>query len=256
MPEAGFRFLRYEVRGKVAVITYDHQEVRNAWDVAMYREIEQAVARANEDAAVGAIVFTHAGPVYCAGTNLKAKAAAPRLDAAGRPETIGSVSMAQDTGWIHLLARSKPSIAAVQGAAIGLGVTQLLPMDVRMGSTASTYSFPFLSLGFMPELGSTALLARLVGNGRARDLILSAATIDADEALRIGLLTRVSPPETLLDDAVALGERIAGFGALQVRLTRDLLAANAAEADANAFLARERDAFAALRQTLKAERAR
>lgn len=247
-----FTTLRYEVRGHVALITYDRQEVRNAWDVPMYREVTRAVEQANADESVGAIVFTHAGPIYCAGTNMKAVPEAP--DESGRRPNIGTVSMAPDTGWIHLLERSKPSIAAVHGAAIGLGVTQLLPMDIRMGSTASTYAFPFLSLGLMPELGSTALLARLVGEGRARDLCLSAARIDAAEALRIGLVTRTAAPETLLDQALALGECIAGFPRLQVRLTRELLSANAMEADTNRVVAREAEAFVTMRRAMKAGR--
>jgi len=241
--------IRYEVRGKVAVITYDRQAVRNAWDVPMYREVTRAVEQANADEAVGAIVFTHAGAVFCSGTNMKAAPEPP--DENGRRPTIGTVSMAPDVGWIHLLQRSKPSIAAVRGAAIGLGVTQLLPMDIRMGSTESTYAFPFLSLGLMPELGATALLARLVGHGRARDLCLSAARIDAAEAERIGLITRVHPPEALLDAALALGERIASFPPLQVRLTRQMLAANAMESDINQVLSRETEAFVQMRRAAR-----
>ncbi|MDO8277090.1 MAG: enoyl-CoA hydratase/isomerase family protein [Burkholderiaceae bacterium] len=248
-----FRMIRYELRGKVAVITYDRQDVRNAWDIPMYREVTAAVERANADTSVGAIVFTHEGPVFCAGTNMKAAPEPP--DDTGRRPNIGTVSMAPDVGWIHLLARSKPSIAAVHGAAIGLGVTQLLPMDIRMGSSASTYSLPFLALGFMPELGATALLARLVGHGRARDLCLSAAKLDAAEAERIGLITRVHAPEVLLDEALALGERIAGFPQLQVRLTRQMLQDNAMEADINQVLTRESDAFVQMRRALKAQAA-
>lgn len=241
-----FDMIRYEVRGKVAVITYDRQDVRNAWDVAMYKEITTAIERANADESVGAIVFTHVGPVYCSGTNLKAVQKRP---------SIGMVSMAPDVGWIHLLQRSKPSIAAVHGAAIGLGVTQLLPMDIRMGATTSTYAFPFLSLGLMPELGATSLLARLVGHGRARDLCLSAAKLDAAQAERIGLITRAHPAETLLDEAIALGERIAGFPALQVGLTRQMLTDNAMEGDLNQVLTRETAAFTQMRLAIKTQRA-
>jgi 2-(1,2-epoxy-1,2-dihydrophenyl)acetyl-CoA isomerase len=125
-------------------------------------------------------------------------------------------------------------------------------MDIRIGAASSAYKFPFLQIGFMPELGCTALLPRLVGYGRAVDICLSAATVEAEEALRIGLITRVVPDETLLDEAVALGNRIAGFPRLQVGLTRELLSTNQTELDPNVFLKRETDAFITM---IKAARA-
>jgi len=151
--------------------------------------------------------------------------------------------MMQDSGWIHLLARSKPMIGAVHGAAIGLGVTQLLPMDIRIGGESSTWSFPFLSLGFMPELGCTALLPRLVGHGRALDICLTSQKLGAAEAKEIGLISRVVPDDQVLDEAVAVGETLASVPKLQMRLTRGLFAANALEPDTNAYLQRETDAF-------------
>src|SRR3546814_5389698 len=99
----------------------------------------------------------------------------------------------QDKGGIHLLVRSKPMVGAVHGAAIGLGVTQLLPMDIRIGGEGSTWSFPFLSLGYMPELGCTALLPRLVGFGRAPDICLTSQKLSAPEAKGSGLTSRGVP---------------------------------------------------------------
>src|SRR3546814_11648973 len=93
------------------------------------------------------------------------------LDTGGKLN-IAQICMMQDKGWIHLLVRSKPMVGAVHGAAIGLGVTQLLPMDIRIGGEGSTWSFPFLSLGSMPELGCPALLPRLVALGHALHLCL------------------------------------------------------------------------------------
>lgn len=249
-----YQSLRYEVRGSVAIITYDRQERRNAWDLAMYREAFAALEAANADPAVGAVVFTHAGPIYCAGTDFKA-APEPKDPVTGIRPNVGTESMAVDDSWLHLLTRSKPTIAAIGGQAIGLGVTQILPMDIRIGGASSTYRFPFLSLGLMPELGCTALLPRLVGYGRAVDLCLSAASVTAQEAERIGLITRVIPDETLLDEAVALGERIAGFPALQVGLTRDLLRTNLLESDVNLVLRRETDAFITMFKTARAKKA-
>lgn len=237
-----YETIRYERTGRVAVIVYDRQERRNAWNVPMYREIVQAVETANADDGVGAIVVTHDGPVYCAGTDFKAAPEPPDPET-GRSPNIAMTSMAQDKSWLHLLARSKPTIGAIRGAALGLGVTQILPFDIRVGGEGSTYAFPFLRLSVMPELGCTALLPRLVGYGRAVHICLTAATLDAREAERIGLITGVYPDDEVLAQAIAVGEQIAAYPALQTRLTRDMLRENAGEYDYNVLLKRETDAF-------------
>jgi enoyl-CoA hydratase/carnithine racemase len=249
-----FDTIRYEQRGKVALITYDRQARRNAWNVPMYREIVQAVERANAAADVGVIVITNDGPVFCSGSDFKA-APEPVDPATGRSPTIATLSMAQDDSWLHLMARSKPVIAAVHGAAIGAGVTQILAADIRVGGESSSYAFPFLALATLPEIGSTALLSRLVGFGRALDICLSAAKLDAAEALRIGLITRVFADDKLVDEAVALAERIAGFPALQVKLCKELIYANALEGDPNVYLLRETRAFIGLWKAQKAQAA-
>jgi enoyl-CoA hydratase/carnithine racemase len=213
--------------------------------LGLYRDAVAAVEAANADDSVGAIVITAEGPVFCAGIDSKAPPE-PKDPVTGVRPSVAVVGMAQDTSWIHLLRRSKPSIAAINGAAVGLGVTHTLAADIRMGAASSTYTFSFLALSTMPEFGSTALLPRLVGFGRAMDLLLTAATLDAAEALRIGLITRISPDSQLLADAVALGERLAGQPALQTRLTRTMLHDNQGEPDFNKVLEREREAFVAL----------
>jgi enoyl-CoA hydratase/carnithine racemase len=237
-----YHTLHYEERGRVAVITYDRQERRNAWNVPMYREVVAAIGHANANDAIGAIVLTNAGPVFCSGTDFKADQE-PRDPVTGHRPNIATLSMAQDTSWLHLLARSKPTVGAIAGAAIGLGATQILPLDIRIAAESSSYSFPFLSLGTLPELGATALLARLVGYGRAVDICLSSAKLSAAEAREIGLVTRVVPDDALLDAALELGEKLAAVPALQMQLTRGLLLANAGEHDTNIILARETEAF-------------
>lgn len=248
----GYENIRYDVHGSVAVITYDKQERRNAWSPALYRETEHAIGSANADDAIGAIVLTHDGPIFCAGTDFKA---GPEVDPdTGKKLNIAQICMMQDTGWIHLLARSKPMIGAVHGAAMGLGVTQLLPMDIRIGGEGSTWSFPFLALGYMPELGCTALLPRLVGYGRALDICLTSQKLTALEAKDIGLISRVVPDEHVLAEAIAVGDKLAAVPKLQMRLTRELFAANALEQDTNAYLARETDAFIEMLRAAKRAR--
>jgi 2-(1,2-epoxy-1,2-dihydrophenyl)acetyl-CoA isomerase len=247
-----FDCIRYETRGGTAIITYDRPERRNAWSVPMYREVVRAIEQANADNAVGAIVITHEGPVFCAGTDFKAPPEPPD-PTTGRSPNIAMVSMRQDASWLHLLSRSKPTIGAIRGAAIGLGVTQILPFDIRVGGGGSTYSFPFLRLGYMPELGCTALLPRLVGYGRAVQICLTSAMLEAGEAERIGLIGEVVPDGEVLSRAIEIAEQIAAYPRLQVGLTRDLLRDNAGDFDFNRLLQRETDAFVRMFKSRKQE---
>ncbi|MDB5470175.1 MAG: enoyl-CoA hydratase/carnithine racemase [Caulobacter sp.] len=249
-----FQTIRYEQRGKVALITYDRQERRNAWNVPMYREIVAAIGAANAEDSVGAIVITNDGPVFCSGVDFKAPPEEKDRVTGLRPN-VATLSMAPDDSWIHLIQQSKPVICAINGAAIGAGITQILAADIRVGSKSSTYAFPFTSLGLMPEIGATALLPQLIGLGRAMDLCLTAGKVDADEALRIGLITRVFDDATLVDDAVALAEKLAGFPAFTLKKTKELIYANVVEGEANAYLARETEAFVELYRVNKAARA-
>ena len=237
--------VRYEERGAVALITYNRPETRNAWNVRMIREAMAAVERGNGSDAVGAIVITASGPVFCSGVDFKAKPEPKDPETGIRPR-VSTIGMAHDKSWLHLLARSKPSIVAVNGRAIGLGVTHALAADIRIGAASSSYAFAFLERGTMPEFGCTALLPRLVGYGRAVDICLTAQNLTAHEALEVGLITRIAADDELLEQALALGERLAGFPAMAMGLTRRMLQANATETDLNAMLKTERDAFVSL----------
>src|SRR3546814_3018283 len=107
-----YEHIRYEKRGAVAVITYDKQERRNAWSPPLYRETERAIESANEDEEVGAIVLTHEGPIFCAGTDFKA---GPEVDPdTGGKLNIAQICMMQDKGWIHLLVRSEEHTSELQ----------------------------------------------------------------------------------------------------------------------------------------------
>lgn len=247
-----YQYIRYETRGPVAILTYDRQERRNAWSPELYREAEHAIERANADDAVGAIVLTHEGAIFCAGTDFKGE---PEIDPeTGRKLNIAQICMMQDKSWIHLLERSKPVVAAIHGTAMGLGITQLLPVDIRIGGESSIWSFPFIALGYMPELGCTALLPRLVGYGRALDLVLTSQKLTAQEAKEIGLITRVVPDGQVLDEALAVAEQLAAAPRLQMQLTRKLFRENALQADVNAYLQNETDAFIEMLRAAKKAR--
>ncbi len=245
--------IRYEVAERVAVITYDRPERRNAWNVACVRETIAAILAANDDPQVGAIVLTGAGGVYCAGADLKEEA---EYDPeTGRRLNPAVFAMGEgDHNWIALLARSKPVIAAINGPAIGLGASHALAADIRVMARSAHFSFPFLKLGAMPECGSTALLPRLIGAGRATDVLLRSQDISSAQALEWGLVTQVFDDDAHRHGAIALARELAQLAPLQVKLTKQMLAANADEGNAAAIMRNESRAFVQLFKALKREK--
>lgn len=243
-----YEAILYEERGPTALITYNRPDKRNAWNVALTREVMDAVRRANACEQVRVIVLTGAGPMFSAGVDIKASPE-PK-DEKGRSPTPGTLTMGQgEQNWLALLRGSKPTIAAVNGPAMGLGATHALSADIRVAAKSASFAFPFTRLGAMPECGSTALLGQLIGFGRAMDLCLRAKDITADEALRIGLVTQVFPDESFLAEALALAERLASFPALQLQLTKRMLWDNVAESDPDAIMRRESSAFVEMLRT-------
>jgi 2-(1,2-epoxy-1,2-dihydrophenyl)acetyl-CoA isomerase len=238
-----FELIRYDEQGAVAIITFNRPDKLNAWSPALYRELCAAIAQANQSDAVGAIVLTGAGRGYCSGVDMSQ----PRP--AGEP-SVGNLAMRPDESWPQLLWRSKPSVVAVNGVAIGLGATHILAADLRLAAESATFAFPFLKYNLLPELGSTHLLPRLVGYGAALDLCLTGRRLDAPEALHLGLITRLLPDADLLPEAIQLAATLAALPTDRVRATRDLFAANASETDFNAVLKRESVAFLKLRARL------
>jgi len=245
--------LHYEERGNVAVITYDRPDCRNAMNNQTYRELVAAVEKANASEAVGAIVLGHKGPVFCAGIDLKAQPEEKDPVTGIRP-TVATMGMANDTSWVHLMKRSKPTVAALNGAAIGLGATHILPIDIRIGSRAASFSFPFLARGSMPEFGFSQLLPQIVGFGAAIEMCLTNAKLDAEASLARGLLTRLTDAEDALPEAIALASELGKHSLLQVSLTRQLIYDNAGESDWNTIMTREREAFIQLFRAQRAAR--
>jgi enoyl-CoA hydratase/carnithine racemase len=138
---------------------------------------------------------------------------------------------------------TKPTIAAINGAAVGIGITQVLPFDIRIASAEARIGFFFVRMGLVPELGSSSFLPRLVGAGRALEWCLTGRMITAAEARDGGLVTEVLNPDALLDRALALGEELAERPLDAVQLIRSLLRDNAHEPDFREVTRREGDAL-------------
>ena len=226
--------------GVVSIITLDRPEKLNAWTPRMAEEQVQAIQAANDDPTIGAIVMTGAGRGFCAGADMDATFKT-RIDGGdpGRDTAGGVGGMPNGLDWVALLRASKPFVCAINGAAVGIGVTMCLPADQIVASTAAKFGMGFIKMGLVPELASTRLLAARVGFGRASDLFLSGRLITGTEAHAIGLADRLAEPAELLATALATANSYAANPDLQLRMTKQLLTENVVDTDLRAIQRRE-----------------
>jgi enoyl-CoA hydratase/carnithine racemase len=155
----------------------------------------------------------------------------------------------QANDWVTLCRQSKPLIAAINGASIGVGLTLVLPFDQIIAAKGAKLSARFVKMGLVPELASSHFLAARCGFGAASWLALSGATVLAEEAKELGLVDRLTEPEALLPTAMAMAEELAGNPPTQLRLIKDLLTRNADEGDLGAVQQRELEAMNVAYQT-------
>ena len=206
----------------ILTITLDRPERMNAFTVRMADELEQSFRELDADDSVRAVIVTGAGRAFCAGMDLAVEGNVFGLNERLRPtmrdmtERLDDPEIARgvrDTGGRVALAIHdcrKPVIAAVNGAAVGIGATMTLAMDVRLASSAARFGFVFGRLGITPEACSSWFLPRIVGMQQALEWVYSADIFDAEEALRGGLVRSVHSPETLLEEAHRLARRFTG----------------------------------------------
>lgn len=225
-----------ETIGRVGVIRLNRPEKLNAWTDQMASEMAEQIQSWNEDDAIGAILLTGEGRAFCAGADLQGfnqrLADDPEAQNRDRGMRVG-------TNWTRLIRESKPVIAAIHGYAVGVGLTLALPCDVRYAADDTKLSIRFVKVGLVPELGSTRLLAQLVGLGHATDICLSGRMVPADEAYRIGLVSAVVPKEDLFATALAKAEEYASNPTAVVRKIKTLLNDNVTEPDLNRVMERE-----------------
>jgi enoyl-CoA hydratase/carnithine racemase len=231
-----YKTLDYRTEDRVLTLTLDRPVQLNAFTVEMANELVHAFERASEDDEVGAVVVTGRGRAFCAGMDLSAEGNVFGLDESLSPtladlhERLDDPAIVQgvrDTGGrvtLAIFACKKPVIAAINGAAVGIGATMTLAMDVRLCSDKARIGFVFGKLGIVPEACSSWFLPRIVGISQALEWTYAADIFDAAEALRGGLVKAVLPPEQLLPEAYRLAHRIVDQRSpVAVALTRQLL---------------------------------
>lgn len=224
-----------ERRGRVGLITLNRPEKLNAWSGEMARVMRESVEECNADDGIGALVITGAGRGFCSGADLRPDRAAGQ---SATPRRRG-----EDEALPFFLQRSKPLIAAINGPAVGVGLTLTLCCDVRIASEQARLSARFVRIGLTPELGSTYFLPQIVGLGFAAELILTGRIIDAAEAGRIGLVNKVVPHDRLLEEALALAEEVAFNPTQHIRWSKRLLYSNATNDNLRSVLQSEDEIF-------------
>lgn len=227
--------LRVEVGGPVATLTLDRPEALNALTAPVKVALREALESIAADPAVRAVILTGAGRAFCAGQDLAEREApdAEPLDVEVR-ERYNPVVRA-------LRSMPQPVIAAVNGVAAGAGASLAFACDLRIAAEGARFVLAFGRIGLVPDSGASWFLPRLVGPARAAEIALVGDPVDAAEALRIGLVSRVVPGERLLDEARATADQLAAQapralaltkGLLDAAWTTDLATALEAEADA------------------------
>ncbi|MGY1725497.1 enoyl-CoA hydratase-related protein [Geodermatophilus sp. SYSU D01062] len=209
-----FEQLRYDVADRVATITLSRPDRLNAFTPVMAAELGRAAAAADADEAVRVVVVTGEGRAFCAGADLGAGSGTfADRDRGEGPPAQGTVDgVARDWGGVASLpfaALRKPVIAAVNGPAVGIGATMVLPMDVRIAAESARFGFVFARRGITPEAASTWFLPRVVGISQAVEWVATGRVFGAAEALRGGLVSRVVPDADLLPAALDLAREIA-----------------------------------------------
>ncbi|WP_131736598.1 enoyl-CoA hydratase/isomerase family protein [Actinomadura roseirufa] len=203
--------------GSALVVTFDRPEVLNAFRQRTYGELVAALDEAARDDAVGAVVLTGRGRAFSAGTDLKEAGA--QLAAGTDADLVERTNALQDLTRLFT-GHPKVIISAVNGIAVGVGVELAIASDLRLAGHSASFAFKEVHRGLFPSNGVLYSLPRLIGHGRAVDLLLSGETIDAAEAYRAGLVSRLVPDAGLLDAALELAGRVTGAAPTPVRMIK------------------------------------
>jgi enoyl-CoA hydratase/carnithine racemase len=213
----------------VVLLTLDQPDQRNAMSAAMTASWVQAMSDLAADREVRAVVVTGAGSAFCSGGDTSWIASEPDATVDDLRERMLPFYRA----WLAILRLEVPTLAAVNGPAIGAGLCLALACDIRYAASGARLGAPFVRLGMHPGMGATWLLPDVVGPSAARDLLLTGRTVDADEALRLGLVSRVIEQEGFLDEVLETAAGIARTAPVASRLTtRALRTGGAADLEA------------------------
>ena len=207
----------YTQKDHIAHITLNRPEVENIISQQLAQELEDICRRIHYDDSIYAVVITGAGDrVFCGGSELERLIQDDSTNSYSHPSALPGNSVATAIASID-----RPVVAVINGDALGQGLELALSCDVRLASRRARFGFPQVASGLIPMEGGTQRLPRLVGKGKALELILTAETISAEEALEIGLVSQVVPQESLIAEAEALAQTIASKAPIALRYIKE-----------------------------------
>ena len=198
----------YNVHEEVALITLNRPNALNALNLEMRNLLKETLSKAADDAAVRVVILTGAGRAFCAGADLKRFLKDfEHFKRTGESSRFYDLSLPERM--VHF---PKPILAAINGAAVGVGMTMALACDIRLASESASFGCPFTRIGLTPEFGSSYFLPRLVGYSKAAEWILTSRMIQATEALSTGLISEMFGPEVdVVDEALKMAHAIAAM---------------------------------------------
>ena len=208
-----YEHLRVERRGQVALITLDRPKALNALCDALTIELTHGLDATEADDSIGAVVLTGSATAFAAGADI----------AEMQPKSFTDVYLEDfiTASWERASTTRKPIIAAVAGYALGGGAELAMSCDLIIAADTAKFGQPEITIGILPGAGGTQRLTRAVGKSKAMDMVLTGRTIDAEEAEKIGLVARIVPADTLIDEAIAIAQQIAGFSRPSVLMAKE-----------------------------------
>ena len=210
----------------VAVLTLNRPETLNAMSTAMLEALLEALPRLADDTNIGVVVLTGAGRGFCAGGDVKAMAEGREFGGDTLEEKASALRAQMEVSrWLHEM--PKPTIAMVQGAAAGAGLSLAMACDLRIAGDGARFATAFARVGYSGDFGGSFFLTRLVGTAKARELYYTADILSADQALALGLVNRVVPGARLDEETMALARRLAAGPRVALRYMKRNM--NAAE---------------------------
>lgn len=202
-----------EIKHRVMRLTINRPELKNALDRSLYGALADALEASESDPQIRAVLLTATGDIFTAGNDL-ADFVNP-IEETGTPNVIRFLKAISEC--------ETPIIVAVNGPAIGIGLTMLLHCDMIFASKSASFRAPFTHVGVVPEAASSLLLPIAVGNAWANDIMIAGRTLNAEEALNSGLISRVFEDENLLEESLKVAEQVAGLAPNSVKQSKQLI---------------------------------
>lgn len=210
-----YKTITFEQRGRVAIVTLNRPDALNALNAEVMREVVDCFAAIDRNTEIAASVLTGAGRAFAAGADIKEM----------QPQSFSDMYVEDYfAGWDRFAACRKPVIAAVNGFALGGGCELAMMCDLIIASDKAKFGQPEIKLGVTPGMGGSIRLTKAVGKAKAMDLVLTGRMIDAEEADRIGLVSRVVAHDTLLDTAIGVANEIAGYSIPSLMAAKEMVA--------------------------------